>query len=561
MLRSLHISNLAVVESAEMEFGPGLTAITGETGAGKSVLIGALELALGGRGSSDSVRAGEKLAVVEARFDPPLPREAVRVIREELGLDWNESDALGIRREVSAQGRSRCFVADQMVGVGDLARLGDELIDLHGQHEHQSLFRLGAQRAALDAYGDHSKLLGDYRGHYERWGELRRRREDLEIRAAEFERQLDFLNHQIGELEEAAPREGELAELEAEEARLANAEALATAAQEVYALLYEGDGGDGPSAAGLVSAAKRALARIARLDASQEALEERAAEIEVLLDDLAATVRDYGERCEADPSRLEHVIARSELLRKLLRKHGQANEAGLEARFVELQAERDALRKEEIERGGIDAELAAAEAAMKTAAEALSNARAAAAGRFSKQVSQMLARVGMEKSAFETVVRSLAEFGADGRDHVEFLLAPNVGEGKKPLKDTASGGELSRTMLSIKTVLAAKDGVPTLVFDEVDAGISGETAAQVGTLMEELAGVYQVVCITHHAAIAARAGLHLSVSKSAEGGRTRTRVERLTREARLEELSRMMGGDGRSEAGKKLAAQLMKTGR
>lgn len=561
MLRSLHITNLAVVEEVALEFGAGLTAITGETGAGKSVLIGALELALGGRANADSVRAGQSVAVIEATFDPPLPREAARVIRGELGLDWDEGKPLTIRREVSAQGRSRCFVADQMVGVGDLARLGDELIDLHGQHEHQSLFRLAAQRAALDAFGGHGKLLEVYRERHERWSALQRRRDELEARARDFERQLDFLNHQIGELEEAAPREGELAGLEGEEARLANAETLATAAREAYAALYEGDGEDGPSAAGLIAAARRALARIVRLDATQEGLEDKAGEIEALIEDLASAVRDYGERCEADPARLESVIGRSEVLRRMLRKHGQETEAGLAARLAELQAERDGIEREQVERGGIDAELAAAEREMKVAGEALSKARAGAAGKFSKDVSKTLTRVGMEKAAFEVQVRPLGECGAEGCDHVEFLLAPNVGEGKKALRETASGGELSRTMLAIKTALAARDGVPTLVFDEVDAGISGETAAQVGGLMEELGAAYQVVCITHHAAIAARAERHISVSKRAEGGRTRTSAEPLGREARLEELARMMGGDGQSAAGKKLAAQLMKAGR
>lgn len=560
MLRTLHIRNLAVVEEATLQFGAGLTAITGETGAGKSVLIGALELALGGRGSSDSVRAGQKLAVIEAVLDPPLPDEAVRVVHEKLELEWDEREPVVIRREVSAQGRSRCFVAEQMVGVGDLARLGDELIDLHGQHEHQSLFRVAAQRAALDAYGGHEKLLEKYRGCYERTLEVRRRKMELDARSRDFEQQLDFLNHQIAELEEAAPEAGELEELGAEEARLANAEELANAAREALALLYEGDGGDGPSAVALAGAAKRALGRIARMDASQEGLEEKAGEIEALIGDLAAAVRDYGESCEADPARLEVVIGRSEILRRLMRKHGQETEAGLAERLTELRTERDELESEQVERGNINAELERAENAMEEAAEALRKARTAAAGKFSKEVSNTLARVGMGKAAFETAVDRLPECGPAGCDHVEYLLAPNVGEGKKPLKEIASGGELSRIMLAIKTVLAAKDGVATLVFDEVDAGISGETAAQVGRLMEELGEAYQVICITHHAAIAARAARQIQVSKTTERGRTRTKTETLGKDERLEELARMMGGDAGSAAGKKLAAQLMKSG-
>lgn len=560
MLESLAVENLAIIESAEVRLKAGLNAITGETGAGKSVLIGALELALGERASADAVRSGAKLATVEATFVPPLPERATRFLTRELELDCEASEPIVVRREVSARGRSRCFIGGQMVNVGDLHRFGELLIDLHGQHEHQSLFRLAAQRSALDAFAGNEKFLSAYRSRYSIHAELASRKQELERKASEFESQADYLEFQIGELEELDLGDGELKELVGEEARLGNAETLSLSAQEAYRVLYEGDETEAGEADPILSQwseVTRLLDRVAELDSEMASLPERARELQAGMEDLAAEVRDYGARCEADPARLESVIERIESIRRLLRKHHRRDEAGLIQLLGELRNEREALTLEDEERNEIEEKLALARRALEDAADRVTESRGKAARRFAKEVSKTLARVGMEKAKFEVEIRALEEFGLDGRDRVEFLLAANPGEGSNPLREVASGGELSRTMLAIKTALAARDGIPTLVFDEIDAGISGETAARVGELVADLGGEYQILCITHHASIAARATHHLSIRKSIEGRRTRMEAVALGKAERLEELSRMMGGEGSSAAGKRLAKQLL----
>lgn len=557
MLSHLHIENLAIVERAEIGLEAGLNAITGETGAGKSIVVGALELAMGGRASADAVRAGQKLAVAEATFEPPFSRGIADLVTRNLELEWDPKEPLPVRREISGQGRSRAFIAGQLVNVADLKSLGELLVDLHGQHEHQSLFHVSAQRGALDAYGEYEALLENYKAAHGAHQNLLRRQKELADQARDFEKRSDFLNFQIGEIEEVNPREGELAELEAEEARLSNADALAAAAANAYALLYEGTEEGGASALALLGEASRAMGQIADLDAEMKDVPAKAAEIEALVEDLGLTLRKYAARCEADPERLEAVVSRIEALRRLMRKHAAENEERLLNILRELQTDRDRMTRDESERREIDAKVAASAAELETRGRALFEARCQAALRLGRTVSRTLARVAMEKAVFEARVEWTGDFTADGGDRVEFLLAANVGEGKKPLREVASGGELSRTMLAIKAALARKDSIPTLVFDEIDAGISGETAARVGKLMEELAGSHQVICITHHASIAARAAHHLSVRKSASGGRTQMSTVPLEGEERLEELSRMMGGDGQSAAGKKLAKQLL----
>lgn len=557
MLTRIQIENLAIVESASAGFGSGLNSITGETGSGKSVLIGALELALGARGSADAVRSGARTALAEAHFEGPFGDEVVALVAD-LGVEWEPGEPLVLRREISSsQGRSRCFVSGQMVGVADLRRLGELLADLHGQHEHQSLFRASAQRAALDAFGGNETLVAEYRRRYAEFSELRRRKESLDSAAADYERRLDYLEFQIGEIEQVAPREGELAELEIEESRLAHAEQLARAADAAYRLLYEGDGDSGPNVVDSLGEIARSLQTICRLDPSCEGMATRLGELEALADDLAREIRAYGDRCEPDPERLEETVSRIDSIRKLLRKHGAEDETTLLEMLARLHDEADRMRLDESEREGIEQRLQAARAELGRAGDALFAARSAAADRFAEEIMRTLAEVAMERAVFRVSVQRADDFGPDGADRVEFLLEANPGEGIRPLRDTASGGELSRAMLAIKAALARRDSIPTLVFDEIDTGISGETAARVGRLLERLGGSHQILCITHHASIAARGARHLSVRKTVARGRTSISTLELEGEARLEELARMMGGDPRSDAGKSLARTLV----
>ncbi|MBI3735583.1 DNA repair protein RecN, partial [Candidatus Sumerlaeota bacterium] len=467
-----------------------------------------------------------------------------------------------VRREITQRGRSRCMIAGQMVNVGDLKRLGELLADLHGQHEHQSLFHPSAQRAALDAFGAHEDLLAKYGEKYATYTGLARRREELLRQAEDFEKRLDYLTFQIEELEEVNPRAGELAELEADETRLSHAENLARAAQEAYAILYEGGDDDARTALSALGTAGRALDQIARLDPTMKDLPARIQELETLVQDFAAELRDYMEKCEPDPQRLEQIVDRVDAIKRLMRKHAATTEEELAAKLAKLLAERDRMNLDERERNEIEGKLARAKEDLIGSSDKLTKARAAAAKTFSAEVMKTLAQVGMEKANFTVDLaraENAEEFGPDGADRIEFLLAANVGEGTNPLRSVASGGELSRVMLAIKTALAARDAIATLVFDEIDAGISGQTAARVGRLMEKLAESHQIICITHHASIAARATHHLSVRKSERQGRTVTSVLALGAEERVEELAQMMGDEGQSAAGRKLAKQLMET--
>lgn len=565
MLRSLHVRNLAIIESADVEFGPGLNAITGETGAGKSVLIGALELVLGARASTDAIRSGAAAAVVEAVFefasgsalDPGDPEPISKFLADELGVDWLPADSLTLRREISSKGRNRCFVADQMVAVADLRRLSERLIDLHGQHEHQSLFRLGAQRAALDAVGETAKLIAKYRKRYDLYRNLARRKEELERKASNFEKQLDYLDFQIAELEELGLEAGELESLQTEETRLANAESLREEASHAYHLLYESEREDVSAIVPGLAEVLRLLESLSGVDAKISELLERATEAQAQLEDIAHELRGYTDGLESDPRRLDQVVGRIESIKRLLRKHGCESEQVLVDLSAALKTERESLHGEEAELGSIEQAVAEARAELDAAAKKLTEARTRSAGKLARGVLRTLKQVGMERAQFEVIVSPLDEPQAEGADRVEFLLAANPGEGIRPLREVASGGEISRTMLAIKTILAARDAVPVLVFDEVDAGISGRTAVQVGELMAQLAGSHQIICITHQAAIAARGGTHLSVAKGSRGGRTFMSVRALDREGRLEELARLLGGEGESAAGKKLAEQLL----
>lgn len=442
------------------------------------------------------------------------------------------------------------------MGVADLKRLGELLVDLHGQHEHQSLFRADAARLALDAYAAHDALLAAYEEAWRTAERLRHRRRELDAAAADYARQADYLDFQLAEFEQLQPRAGEIAELEADERRLAHAETLAGDAAQAYALLYEGQGDESPALLAQLRDVQRRLAALAEYETEFADAPARLEEQKTILQELAFTLREYAERTQADPERLNEVITRLEALRKLLRKHGGSEEALLAA-WAAMQAERDRLTHDDAERQTISAELIRAEKLVRAAGEKLRAGRQAAAEQLGKKVATLLHELKMEKARFEVTVTPLETPAGHGLDAVEFLLAANPGLPPAPLRKVGSGGELSRVMLAIKSVLAARDAIPTLVFDEIDAGISGETARRVGKLMEKLAGTHQLLCITHHAAIAARAGAHASVRKAARRGATFTEIIPLAPEERLEELARMMGGDLAAPAARELARQLM----
>ncbi|MEN6626464.1 MAG: DNA repair protein RecN [Candidatus Sumerlaeia bacterium] len=555
MLKRLAIQNLATIERIEIDFAAGLNALTGETGAGKSILIEGLELALGDRASAESIRAGEKMAVVEAIFAPPLPKATLALARE-IGLEIESGEPIEIRRELAASGRNRCFINDQMVAVADLKTIGEALVDFHGQHEHQSLFRPDAARVALDDWAGHEKLLSTYREAYDDERRLQKRRAELEEAARDFDKRVEWLDFQLEELEKISPRLGEIAALEQEERRLAHAEALGRAAGEAYALLYEG-ADEQASALAQLREVRRRVAELAEIETEFAEALARLGDHESGLEDIAYALRDYREKIEADPERLNEVIGRLESIRRLARKHG-GDETQLLAAWDKLKAEREQMTRDDADRRAIDADLQKAAKKLEQAAGALTAARAAAAERFGKAVESALRQLNMEKARLAVTLEPLPEPAADGADRIEFLLAANPGLPPAPLRKIGSGGEISRVMLAIKSAMAGRDAIPTMVFDEIDAGVSGEAARRVAALLERLADSRQILCITHLAPIAARAASHVSVRKSVRGKATYTEAEPLTNNDRVEELARMMGGDGNAKSARELARQLMK---
>lgn len=554
MLKTLSIQNLATIESISINFESGFNVLTGETGAGKSIVVGGLELALGERASSDDIRAGENIAVVESAFAPPFPG-AIKCCLKELQIEFQDEDELTFRREISRSGRNRCFINGQMAGVGDLKRLGELLVDLHGQHEHQSLFHAAAHRNALDAYAGHEKILDKYRSIWDKVVALRRRSDELEESSRDFEKRLDFLNFQIAEIEKINPVPGEMASLENEEKHLAHAESLARLAAESYSLLYEGLGHEQPSILKQIMDVAHRVAEISDVESNLASLSPILEEIKVQLEDMAHALRDYSDKTQADPQRLDEVINRLESIRRLVRKHGGTEET-LFQEWETMCSQRDKMNFDETERREIGEKLAGETRLLMDSAERLRHSRIKAADKMRKEIQTLLRSLAMEKAQFDIQITPLETPESTGQDAVEFLLAANPGLPAAPLRKVASGGELSRVMLAIKSVMAERDAIPTLVFDEIDAGISGEVSRHVGKVMEKLSESHQILCITHHAAIAARAGHHIAVRKALRRGKTYTELCTLEGEERLKELAHMMGGKD-IQAALSLAHQLM----
>ncbi len=554
MLKRLAIQNLATIERIEIDFAAGLNALTGETGAGKSILVEGLELALGDRASVESIRAGEKMAVVEAIFAPPLPRSTL-VLARELGLEIENGEPIELRRELAASGRSRCFVNDQLVGVADLKSLGEALVDFHGQHEHQSLFRPDAARIALDDWAGHEELLSNYRAAWDDERHLRRRCVELEDAARDFEKRADWLDFQLEELDKLAPRAGEMAELEQEEKRLAHAEALGRAAGEAYALLYEG-ADEQASALAQIREVRRRVAELAEIETEFAAALAALGDHEGGLEDLAYALRDYRDRIEADPQRLNDVIARLESIRRLARKHG-GGEAELLAAWQTLRAEREQMTRDDAERRQIEAECERAEKKLRKAGEALTAARAAAADRFGRAVESALKQLNMEKARLAVTLEPLGEPARTAPIASNFCW-PQIRACRRRRCAGSGRAARSRASCSRSSPRWRPRHDPDARLRRDRRGVSGEAARRVAALLEKLAATHQILCITHLAPIAARAATHVSVRKSIRGKATFTETVPLGGDDRVEELARMMGGDGSARSARDLAKQLMK---
>jgi DNA repair protein RecN (Recombination protein N) len=563
VLLELRIENLLLIERAELRPGAELTAITGETGAGKTVLAHALDLLLGGKARSGIVRPGAREAYVEGLFEVPpglLGEPELADLRERIGeLDedgGSESPReIVLARRVSAQGRTRAFVQGRAATAADLAALGGRLVAFFGQHEHRRLTVASAQLDLLDGFGGREQLalrarLADAHARAREW------RSELELlreRAGTRDRDLDLLAFEIEEIEALGPSEEEHEALMAERERLRRMDGLLAAAGGGAEAIAPAAGEGG--AAMLLAEAERLAEPLSGVDPELDSLATRLAALRLEAEELGVELRRYSDSLEAEPGRLNEVEERLELYDRLERKHGGSVAAVL-AHAERCRAERDRLERAEVETERAQAGFAAAVAERDELAGRLGDARRKAAPRLAKKVEKELAALAMEGAAFEVVLEPRDEVGPSGAERVELMLAPNPGVPAAPIRDAASGGELSRVMLALMTVAGAGES-RTVVFDEVDAGVGGQTARAVGERLRALAEGRQVLCITHLPQIAALAGSHFRIEKSAAGRTALTTVEALEGDGVVLELVRMLGADASDGAARRHAEELL----
>ena len=564
MLRELSIRNLAVVEEAVVPFASGLNVLTGETGAGKSIVVDALLLITGARAQLDWIRTGADSALVEAVFDID-PAGSVAALLDEAGHHPGDGQ-LVIKRELARSGRHRAFVNDGAATVGLLERLGELLVELHGQHEHQRLMEPARQLLLLDRFAEADDRRERVAALVRKWEEARAALDRLRSEMREGARQEDLYRFQVAEIDDLRLRDGEEDELRGERSRLQHAERIVAGLQETVGLLYE----EPQSATTRLSRAATLLRDLSRYEPDAAASIEALEGAQAYLEDVVGRARALRDRAVFDPERLEQIDARLDAIVKLKRKYGDSVAAIL-AHRQEVATALDRITRHDAIAEEMERTVADAAAAAGTEAAALSAARARAAERLERLVQKEIRGLGMEHGRFRVALRrepaaagELASgpegwrVGPRGAESVELLLSANPGEDLRPLAKVVSGGELSRVMLAAKTVLAAADDVPVLVFDEVDAGIGGRVADVVGQKLAASAAGRQVLCVTHLAPIAAYAGQHLLVEKRVARGATRTTVTRLPVAARVDELARMLGGERVTEASRRHARELLR---
>jgi DNA repair protein RecN (Recombination protein N) len=576
MLTELHIQDFAIIDQLELSFGPGLVVFTGETGAGKSIIMDALDMLLGGRAEATAIRSEADLARVEATFKLSGPERlaAHEILKREDLLD--EQDYVSLTREVRREGRSVARINGRAISLSLLKELGTGLVDIHGQSEHLSLLNVHAHLGLLDRFAGVESLLAAYRKTWQGLLATRRELEQLRLAQRDAEQRTEMLTFQVGEIEAARLKPGEDENLRKERDRLANAESLATLGRQALTVLDEGTP-ESPAATDLVGQAVQALAKLAQIDRTQGSLADQSVTLEESLADLARDLRNYLESIEFNPQRLEEVEERLELIRHLERKYG-----GTIATCLAFAIDARVQLKTITTLAGRINEMETAESAalVNLAGQALelSQKRKEAAGKLSKSIETELddLRMAAARFAVDFQTRPAADglpqpdgtrlaFDGNGVDRVEFLVAPNPGEGLKPLVKIASGGETSRLMLALKNVLARADQIPTLIFDEIDQGIGGRVGGTVGEKLWQLGNAHQVFVITHLPQLAVFGDQHFQVQKVIEKNRTLTRVTRLTGEPRTLELAQMLGevteGTIRSAHELQQSAQTFKTGK
>lgn len=552
MLVELHVTNFALIDRLDLSFGAGLNILTGETGAGKSIIIDALGLALGERAGHDLVRTGAAKATVEAVFDLAHAPAEVRQKLSDAGLtdeaEDNDNDLLLVTRELAkGTGKSQCRINGRLMPVAVLKEIAEGLVDVHGQHEHQSLLAADRHIDILDNWGGKDPLalrqqVASLSGEV---NTLRRERERLRTDARERARMLDLYRFQQDEIAAANLQPEEEDELAADRSRLANSEKLSAAATDAYTALSGTERGVG----GALDALNTALAAVdhaSGLDENLEPLIETLQSAVVYAEDAARGLRVYQETVEFNPERLEEIETRLDLIRTLKRKYGETV-VEIIAYGSELSAKLNDLENSEAREEELTAAIANSEKKLDAAAGKLTAARRKAAVKFAAGITEELTDLGMTATKFEVAIDP-QPVSSKGADKIEFLLSPNPGEPLRPLAKIASGGEMSRIMLAMKSVLAKSGTIPTMIFDEIDVGVGGRTAQTIGDKLEALAKDAQILCITHLPQIASRAATHFFIEKQVQDGRTTVSVSPLDPEGRIDEIARMLGGSRRSEA-------------
>mgnify|MGYP000848766073 FL=1 len=538
MLEHLHIRNVALIKESEISFGDGLNILTGETGAGKSMIIDSLQFALGGRAGKDFLRHGEKQAAVEALFS--VQSQALTEKLAENGIVPEEDGTLLITRTLSEAGKSVCRINGSTVTVGMLKEIAEDMIDIYGQHEHQSLLNPVKHIRLLDRFcgAGFGEAMEEYKNSRQRLKDLEKQLAILIGDESQREQRMDMLLFQKEEIEAAELQEGEEDALLEQKKRLSSMERLIRLTGESVTLLYDGDD-RAPSACDQLGDALAKLREAAEYDAALSPLADALADGYAAVEDCARELKREAEKQEADPEELERIEERLQLFYKLKRKYGGSIEAGLEF-YEKAVQELEFLSNSSEKAAELSAKKAAEEKRLSALAETLTARRRATAEQVEEQIETALHDMEMKHARFHIQIEEKADWGADGKDKVEFLISANAGEPLKPLAKIASGGEMSRVMLALKTVLVDADEIGTFIFDEIDTGVSGRTARRVGEKMRFLGGKRQLLCITHLPQIAAMADNHFLIEKESDAGETVTRVTALDEEGAVREVARLM---------------------
>ena len=549
MLRSLRIKNLALIDDLTWELEPGLNILSGETGAGKSILIDAFNLLLGERADKSLVRDGADECLVEGRMENA---EYLNPVLEECGLELCQAGELFLKRSFSLSKPGRQFINGSPAPLQVLKKIGDVLADMHGPHDHQSLLSNDSQLEALDAYAGLTAERQVFSGRYREYQKMRAELEEINrTPAGDLQQQLDFMDQQISEIRDAKLNPDAEEQLERDYRVGSNSRRILELAGTIQGLLVEGEG----DVVSQLAQVQKQLQEWENLDPQVAALAELNAGISTQLQELAREVQDRAEATELDAERLRQIEERLNLVQSLKRKYGSTVATILE-KLAALEQKRGELSNREEYAAQLKKKLTSEERALHGLAEKLSGARNSAGPKLAKEISRQLKELGFKQAGMSIGLQTMESMGRDGLDRVEFSFAPNPGESAKPLKSIASSGEMARVMLAIKSVLAEKDSIPILIFDEVDANVGGETAVAVGRRLRELSSAHQVLCITHLPQVAAAGHRHYRVQKEVLKGRTVTQLETLEGSSRLDELARMLGDKGPQAKG--LAESLLK---